>query len=315
MKVVRVPLSQIECDTDQPRRTFEEIGELAASILKQGLLEPLKVVQKTPKRYLLIDGERRYRALQLLTKTDNAYLSANCIVIQVPDNKVLTQLAFDVHKNKIPHLEEAEAYKRLLESGMTIADIACAIGKRQNYVRDKVKLIAFSETTKRLIREKKLPAQLLYSLDIDKVKDAEDDIIRRIQSEKPSKGEVRRIVIEETERLGALFDHFVLDCEKFSRRTQDFLRRSEKLKMPEMESHFGKSLQEVLRIVRDATYHCNKLDRVKEETRQIKSLLEELHARYGKGAELSQEMIASHTDSTHDTNSSRGRKRYDDGVG
>ena len=77
-------------------------------------LEPRDIDMKKGTKYLLIDGERRFKAISILAKQDKDYQIVDCIVIK-PKNKVILQLVSDIHKQKLPHLEEGEAYKRLIE--------------------------------------------------------------------------------------------------------------------------------------------------------------------------------------------------------
>jgi ParB/RepB/Spo0J family partition protein len=84
MEVVRIPLKQIQTDSEQPRKTFEDVGELASSILKEGLLEPLKVMRLTPRRFILIDGERRFRALEMYDPFPLPAVSATSIATKPP---------------------------------------------------------------------------------------------------------------------------------------------------------------------------------------------------------------------------------------
>lgn len=293
-EIIRIPLKQIEVDESQPRKTFEEIGDLIKSILKEGLLEPLKVIRKTPRSYLLLDGERRFRALEVLAKQDNEYKVANCIVMKPKTNKLITQLAFDVQKHKIPHLEEGEAYKRLLENSFTIQEISVLIGKKQTYIRDKLKLTAFNENTKELIRKKVIPAQLLYSIDIDKVKEAENIIIRRIRDEKPNRGEVRRIILEETERASKMIDLFVDDLVKLKNRISEFRLRSESIKDFKLEERIDKPLGELCSEISKFAYDIGKFTRIKEEILSVKHELEFLVTKYGKNADFQIEMVDSY---------------------
>ena len=71
-KIVEVNLSEVHPNPDQPRKTFDEtkLRELAASIERQGLLQPIIVQKRAAGEggYLLVAGERRFRAHQLLEK-------------------------------------------------------------------------------------------------------------------------------------------------------------------------------------------------------------------------------------------------------
>ena len=66
-QVVSIPVGNIDADPAQPRKEFDQgaIEELAQSIRKNGLLQPITVVQNGG-RYVIVAGERRFRAVQKL---------------------------------------------------------------------------------------------------------------------------------------------------------------------------------------------------------------------------------------------------------
>jgi len=71
-KVLNVALEDIQPQVNQPRKSFddESLGELAASIKHQGILQPLLVEEYAPGKYSIIAGERRYRAAKLAGLTE-----------------------------------------------------------------------------------------------------------------------------------------------------------------------------------------------------------------------------------------------------
>ncbi len=299
MKIEKIDLRHIIPDKDQPRKTFEEIGDLVKSITKEGLIEPLKVMELKKKTYLLIDGERRFKALKIIQDMietekmdDNSFEKANCIIIS-PKNKRIIQLVSDVQKHKLPHLEEGEAYKNLMEEDdLSITEISMMVGKKENYIRNKLKLTAFNSVTKQLIREKKIPAQLLYQLDINKSKEAEDEIVRRIMKEKPTPGETRRIMIEEVEKQGALVDHFLLDMNKLIEKIQSFTRRSGKMKTIAVEDEIGMKVKDAIKEVNEFYKHIDKIQEIRDVTLKVKEQLEEVINKYGKGTILDNKLVA-----------------------
>ena len=67
LQLIAVRLDAIDPDPDQPRSTFHEdaLRELADSIRQDGVIQPIEVTQSSPGRYLIVHGERRWRAAQL----------------------------------------------------------------------------------------------------------------------------------------------------------------------------------------------------------------------------------------------------------
>jgi len=107
-----IPIENIFRDENQPRKEFdkEKIEELAQSISKNGLIQPLILTKKTDKNYLLVAGERRWRAAQI----------ANLKMIPsllLPDDldKDEISLIENIQRENLKISEEAQAYQRLIE--------------------------------------------------------------------------------------------------------------------------------------------------------------------------------------------------------
>jgi ParB family chromosome partitioning protein len=107
-----IALDRIEPDPDQPRRTFdpERLEELAASIRQQGVLQPIAVrYDATRDRYVIIHGERRWRAAQLA-----GLATIPAIVRQVSDEqRLIQQLMENILREDLNALDRAAALRRL----------------------------------------------------------------------------------------------------------------------------------------------------------------------------------------------------------
>lgn len=137
-KIVEISLSEIHPNPDQPRKTFDEVKlqELAWSIERQGLLQPI-IVQKWVSdhaSYLLVAGERRFRAHQLLQKaTIPAIITAGN-----PDEIALIE---NLQREDLNPLEEAEALERMMDRyHYTQEELGKVIGKAQNTVSEVLRL-------------------------------------------------------------------------------------------------------------------------------------------------------------------------------
>ncbi len=128
-------------------------------------------------------------------------------------------------------------------------------------------------------------------MDINKVKVAEDEIVKRIIKEKPNHSDTRKIIIEEVERQGALINHFLLDLERLIAKFQDFKRRSSKLKSMAVEDKIGLQVKEALREVEDFFIHIDKIEDMRNKTNRVKKELEEIMNKYGKSTILTEEAI------------------------
>lgn len=140
-----VPIEQIVPDPDQPRkaRDPERLTELAASIRQYGVLQPLLVreaglLDDRRTRYMIVVGERRYAAAQLAGQTHLP------VVVRDSDGATLrlTQLIENVQRHDLAPLDEARAYKELIDtqqiSAQGLAERLHISGQR---VRDRLRLL------------------------------------------------------------------------------------------------------------------------------------------------------------------------------
>jgi len=175
-EVRRLPLGQIVPNPLQPRRTFtdEELGELAASIQTNGLLQPL-VVRTAPgaeDRFELIAGERRFRAMSRLGWTD-----APALVREASDETLLVlALVENLQREELNPLEEAEGYQMLMERfKLTQAEVAGSVGKNRSTVANFLRLLRLPPSIKKMVSAGSLStghARALLSVE-DPVRQAE----------------------------------------------------------------------------------------------------------------------------------------------
>ena len=137
-KIVEMSVSEIHPNPDQPRKTFDEekLRELARSIERQGLLQPIIVQRREASDggYLLVAGERRFRAFQLLNK-------ATIPAIITEGNPDEIALIENIQREDLNPLEEAEALERMMERyHYTQEELGKVIGKAQNTVSETLQL-------------------------------------------------------------------------------------------------------------------------------------------------------------------------------
>jgi len=150
-----LPLSQVECNADQPRKRFDDaaLDELADSIREHGILQPLTVRRLGTGYYQIIAGERRWRAARLAGLTE-----VPAIVIEADDRKT-TELALieNLQREDLDPLEEAEGYKKLMDSyQMTQEDVANRVGKSRSAVANALRLLGLCPEVRALVEEGKL---------------------------------------------------------------------------------------------------------------------------------------------------------------
>jgi ParB family transcriptional regulator, chromosome partitioning protein len=142
-RVVELDLVEIRPNPDQPRKTLDEqaLEELAASIDKHGLIQPI-TVKKVDDGYLMVAGERRLRAHQMLSRE-------TIFAIVTTGNADEISLIENIQREDLNPLEEAEAMARLMERHRyTQEELGKVIGKKQNTVSEILRLTALPDTIK-----------------------------------------------------------------------------------------------------------------------------------------------------------------------
>jgi ParB family chromosome partitioning protein len=188
-----VPIASIAPNPRQPRVTFDEdaLEELAASITEVGLLQPVVVRKLGPGRYELVMGERRMRASQ---RAGLEYIPA--IVRETPDNDMLRDaLIENLHRAQLDPLEEAAAYKQLLDDfGATHEQLAQRIGRSRPHISNTLRLLGLPPTVQKRIAAGVISAghaRALLGLDSPL---AQERLAQRIVSEGLSVRTVEEIV-------------------------------------------------------------------------------------------------------------------------
>jgi len=134
-----VDLSLIYPNPGQPRKFFpkEALEELALSIQEQGLIEPLIVVPRGEK-FMLVAGERRWRACQMLG------LEKVPVRVIEADDRQVAELALveNLQRQDLNPLEEARAFQNMLEQGYSKDELAQKLGfKRINRIDERLNLL------------------------------------------------------------------------------------------------------------------------------------------------------------------------------
>ena len=155
MKVVQIPVNLIIPNPAQPRKVFteEELEELTNSIKEYGVLQPLLVKKGEGRRFILIAGERRLRASKL------AGLQRVPVIIKDLDEPeaALIALVENVQREDLNFLEEARAYKKLMEEfNLTQGEIAKRVSKRQSTISNKIRILTLPEELQEMLLNSKL---------------------------------------------------------------------------------------------------------------------------------------------------------------
>lgn len=164
--VVMLKLDEIRTNPYQPRRTFDEdsLQELAASIKKQGVFQPVIVRPSAVMGYELIAGERRFRASKLAKEE-----TIPAIIREFDEEKMMEVAVLEnLQREDLTPLEEAQAYNTLMEKlDLTQAQVSERLGKSRPYIANYLRLLSLPKEVKDLLQAGKLSmgqARTLLSL-------------------------------------------------------------------------------------------------------------------------------------------------------
>jgi ParB family chromosome partitioning protein len=150
-----LPLQQIEPRQDQPRTDFDEegINELADSISKYGIFNPIMVRSTENGYYEIVSGERRWRAAR------QAGLSQVPVRIVIADDKTAYIMAMieNLQRTDLDPIEEAFGYKNIMdEYDMTQDEVAQRVSKSRPAVANALRLLALPDELIKLVKNKEL---------------------------------------------------------------------------------------------------------------------------------------------------------------
>ena len=152
LSVVMLRTEQIRANRFQPRTVFgeQELEELKVSIKKQGVLQPVLVRPIAHGTYELVAGERRWRAAQAAGLAE-----IPAIVRTLTDREAVEySLIENVQRQDLNPLEEASAYRRLLEEfGHTQEEIAEGVGKDRATIANALRLLKLPAEVQQALRE------------------------------------------------------------------------------------------------------------------------------------------------------------------
>src|SRR5215217_4526764 len=187
---LEIDIDLIEPSPGQPRTHFDEgrLEELAQSIRSNGIVQPV-LVRRRGARYQLIAGERRWRAAQRA-----GLQRIPAVVREIPDDKLLElALIENIQRQELNAIEEAHAYKRLIETlGLTQETVAQRVGRDRSFVTNYLRLLRLPEDIQQMVEDNKLSmghARALLGVD-------EPEVQRKLAKEVIAKG----LSVRQTER-------------------------------------------------------------------------------------------------------------------
>ncbi len=178
---VTLKISEIEPNRSQPRKEFDEkaLGELAESISKHGLLQPLLVRPLALGGYQIVAGERRYRACRMAGITE-----VPVIIRELGETETMEiALIENLQREDLTPVEEALGYRVLMdEHGFSQEEVAQSVGKSRPAVANALRLLKLPQSILDLVSEGKISAgharALLTLEDEGHMQELADEIIK-----------------------------------------------------------------------------------------------------------------------------------------
>ena len=202
-----VPIENINRDENQPRKEFdkEKIEELAQSIKKNGLIQPLILSRKDEEKYLLVAGERRWRAAQIANlKTIPALL------LPADLDKDEISLIENIQRENLKITEEAQAYQRLIEKNKyTHEELSQIVGKSRSHITNLLRILSLDPYFFDLLNKEIISMGHARALIGKKPEDLDQSILNQI-----SKGKISVRDIEKNKNRKMLTEPNLLHEEK-----------------------------------------------------------------------------------------------------
>ena len=156
-EITELPVMKIEPRQDQPRRRFDEaaLEDLAESIAKHGVIQPITVRPQDSGYYQIIAGERRWRAAR------KAGLETVPVHILTVDEQKAMEMALveNLQREDLNPIEEAQGYEVLQQTyGMTQEEVAQSVGKSRPAIANSMRLLMLSEEVRKLVEDGELSA-------------------------------------------------------------------------------------------------------------------------------------------------------------
>ena len=187
-----VKITKIEPNREQPRKVFNEdaLQELADSIKQFGVIQPI-MVQDRKDHYEIIAGERRWRAAKL------AGLKEVPVIIKNYTEKEIVEISLieNIQREDLNPIEEAQAYKRLLEEfNLKQDEVAERVSKSRTAVTNSMRLLKLSDRVQQMVIDEMISTGHARALLAVEKEEDQYLLAQRIFDEKLSVREIEKIV-------------------------------------------------------------------------------------------------------------------------
>ena len=189
-KLLLIPIEKIFRDENQPRKEFdrEKIEELAQSIDKNGLIQPLILTKKDSENYTLVAGERRWRAAQI------AGLNVLPALLMPADlDKDEISLIENIQRENLKITEEAQAYQRLIEkNNYTHDQLSKIVGKSRSHITNLLRILNLDEYFSDLLNKGIISMGHARALVGKKPEELEENLLSQINIGKASVRDIEK---------------------------------------------------------------------------------------------------------------------------
>lgn len=219
-QIVNIKISDIYPNNTQPRKSFDEdkIIALCESIKKHGVLQPIVLKADENGKYMIIAGERRYRACKMAKKEEIP------AVIKDISTKEVMEIALveNLQRENLNIIEEGIAYKNLIEKyKSTQEELASLVGKSRPYITNTMRLLNLSK-------------EVIRYIELDKISPGHGKALLRISDEKKQIELAQRIIKEN------------LSVRKTEEIVKNMLEEKKKKTKPKEKDIFIKDIEERL---------------------------------------------------------------------
>ena len=146
-RILSISIDKIEANKEQPRKSFDDntLQELAESIKNQGVLQPLLVEKINDDCYIIVAGERRFRAAKLAGLKEIPVIVRSFTEIE----RIEVALIENIQRENLNSIDEAAAYQYLIQkSGLTQEEVAVKVGKKRSTVANSLRLLQLPDSMK-----------------------------------------------------------------------------------------------------------------------------------------------------------------------
>ena len=187
-----IKISKIEPNREQPRKNFdkEALDALSDSIKQHGVISPI-TVQKKGDRYIIIAGERRWRAARMAGLTEIPAYVGDYSEREIAELSLIE----NIQREDLNPIEEAQAYKRLMtEFDLKQDEVAKRVSKSRSAITNTMRLLKLSEEVQRYLIEGTLSEgharALLGTEDVD----AQNRLAKKVIDEKLSVRDIEKLI-------------------------------------------------------------------------------------------------------------------------